>query len=72
MALALVTWPPVTVSALRAALAPTAPPKLTLPAPAAIVRLWLPALVPFTVLLKVTALLVVVRVVLAPSVVAPV
>ena len=33
---------------------------------------WLPALVPFTVLLKVTALLVVVRVVLAPKEAAPV
>ncbi len=42
------------------------------PLPCAIVRLCVPAVVPLTVLLKVTALLVVVRVVLAPRVTAPV
>ena len=63
---------PVTLRLLRLVVPPTTPPKLTAPLPCAIVRLWLPALVPFTVLLKVTALLVVVRVVLAPKVTAPV
>jgi len=63
---------PLTARLLRLMLPPTTPPKLTAPLPCAIVRLCVPAVVPFTVLLKVTALLVVVRVVLAPKVTAPV
>ena len=63
---------PLTARLLRLVVLPTTPPKLTAPLPCAIVRLWLPAVVPFTVLLKVTALLVVVSVVFAPSVTAPV
>ena len=63
---------PLTATLLRLVVPPTTPPKLTAPLPCAIVRLWLPAVVPFTVLLKVTALLVVVSVVFAPSVTAPV
>ena len=63
---------PLTVRLLRLVVPPTMPPKLTAPLPCAIVRLWLPAVVPFTVLLKVTLLSVVVSVVLAPSVTAPV
>ena len=63
---------PLTTRLLRLVLPPTKPPKLTAPLPCAIVRLWLPAVVPYTVLLKVTLLLVVARVVLAPNVTAPV
>ena len=59
---------PLTARLLRLVVPPTIPPKLTAPVPAAIVS----ACAPLMVLLKVTALLVVVRVVLAPSVVAPV
>ena len=63
---------PLTATLLRLVVPPTTPLKLTAPVPCAIVRLWLPAPVPFTVLLKVTALLVVVSVVLPPKVTAPV
>ncbi len=59
---------PLTARLLRLVVPPTMPPKLTLPVPAAIVS----ACAPLTVLLKVTALLVVVSVVLAPKVAAPV
>ena len=63
---------PLTARLLRLVVPPTMPPKLTAPVPCAIARLWLPAVVPFTVLLKVTLLSVVVSVVLPPSVTAPV
>ena len=63
---------PLTATLLRLVVPPTTPPKLTAPLPCAIVRLCVPAVVPFTVLLKVTALLVVVSVEFAPSVTAPV
>ena len=63
---------PLTAKLLRLVVPPTIPPKLTAPLPCAIVRLCVLAVVPLTVLLKVTALLVVVRVVLAPTVTAPV
>ena len=63
---------PLTARLLRLVVPPTIPPKLTAPLPCAIVRLCVLAVVPLTVLLKVTALLVVVRVVLAPKVTAPV
>ena len=63
---------PVTLRLLSATVAPTVELKVTVPLPCAIVRLCVLAVVPLTVLLKVTALLVVLRVVLAPSVVAPV
>ncbi len=57
---------PVTLRLLRLVVPPTTPPKLTAPLPCAIVS----ACAPLTVLLKVTALLVVVSVVPAPRVTA--
>ena len=63
---------PAMLRLLSATVAPTVELKVTAPLPCAIVRLCVPAVVPLTVLLKVTALLVVVRVVLAPKVTAPV
>ena len=63
---------PLMLRLLSATVAPTVELKVTAPLPCAIVRLCVPAVVPLTVLLKVTALLVVVRVVLAPKVTAPV
>ena len=62
---------PTTSRLFRLTVPPTAAPKLTAPLPCAIVRLWLPALVPLIVLLKVTLLLVVLNVALPPSVTAP-
>ncbi len=63
---------PLMLRLLSATVAPTVELKVTAPLPCAIVKLCVLAVVPFTVLLKVTALLVVVRVVLAPRVTAPV
>ena len=70
LALMVVAPDPLMLRLLSATVAPTTPPKLTAPLPCAIVRLCVPAVVPSTVLPKVTALLVVVSVVPAPRVTA--
>ena len=73
MLLPMVTGPaPLIDKLLRVALLPTRPSKVTVPVPWLIVKPCDPALVPSIVELKLTLLLLVLRVALVPNVTAPV